>query len=438
MSHLLRRAVRAVSESLDASKGSRFRQNFLSVAKANVLAQALATLSAPLLTRFYAPSDFGGLTLFSSLLSFLLAFSIWRMDWSMPNTRTRAHAASLLLMGFIPLLLISAVLWVMRQSIADRLAFWNGFELVEPFLWLLPIALVGSGVYQLMQAWFIREAMLKPVSKSKVYQSLSLLVLMLLGGIFRLGTLGLIGSTAMSAWVGIGMMVRGAKDLPASLRRVSAKRLYVTWVRFRRETTFSTLVAIVNTLNFSITPLLISQYYNTTELGWYALMQKLAIAPIMLVAAALAQSFWAESARLVKEDLPALRKLYLKTSQRLLYVALAVSAITLAGPLYVGFMFGEENWGGAGAVLAALTPLFLGQIVVSPLSHLLVHSKQHWQFIWDICRLVSLVVVITYLGSTGIPFIQTVFCVSMVYLVMYGVLFGLNVKAFTSERRATR
>ena len=84
---------------LRADQGSRFRRNIVKVVRANVLAQALPLLAAPLLTRLYAPADFGALALFASALSLALAFATLRLEWSLPNARSASAAAALLVLG---------------------------------------------------------------------------------------------------------------------------------------------------------------------------------------------------------------------------------------------------------------------------------------------------------------------------------------------------
>ena len=171
---------------------------------------------------------------------------------------------------------------------------------------------------------------------------------------------------------------------------------------------------------------MLARHYGAAEVGYFALMQRVALGPIGLVGSAVSQSFWAEAAQLLRRDLPALRALYRRSTVRLAWVALPLGALALAGPLYVGPLFGAEAWQAAGWVLAASVPMLLGQAVISPLSHLIVHGRQRWQALWDAARVLLLVLAIEALGRAGAAFAVTVFGVSMVMAVMYGVLFAMN------------
>jgi O-antigen/teichoic acid export membrane protein len=422
-----------VKDALSSSKGSRFRQNFVKVAKANLLAQALSLIAAPFLTRLYTPADYGTVALFSSLLGILLAFATLRFDWSVPNATSRTQAVALLVIGFLALTMVSITTFIVLWLFGSNWTFWQGFQVLGPYLLLLPVALVGSGLHQLMQAWFVREANLTAVSRTKITQSVAGTGLNIVGGVLRLGAWGLIVSSVVAAWVGIGTLLRHATGLRAGLARLSVTKIKISWLRFWRESVLSTFVALINTASLTVTPLLLAQFYSTAEVGWYALMLRLAIVPIGMFTVAIGQSFWSEAASLVKTDRAALRRLYLRSSKRLALLALPVVVVCLLGPLYVGFVFGEE-WAYAGYILAALTPLLFGQIVVSPLSHLVVHRKQHWQLIWDIVRFVLVFLVLMMMGRSQASFALLILVISSINLVMYGLVFLLNLKCLPNEK----
>jgi O-antigen/teichoic acid export membrane protein len=410
--------------------GSRFRQNFIKVARANLIAQILPLLAMPLLTRLYSPSDFGAVALFTSSLSLLLAFSTWRFDWSVPNASTRTVASGLLFLGFIILLFFSLIFWVILWSAGLEWSFWNGFEILGSMLLFLPLAVIGGGLLQLLQSWYIREGDLTAIGRSKINQGIGSTSINIIGGIFGLGILGLIIGVVSSMWLGIITLVKYAQGLYGSLIKLSRKRLYAIGLIYGREATLSSAASLANAASLTVVPLLLAQYYSASEVGWYALMSRLAIAPVTLFTVALGQSFWSEAAILIKKDKTALKKLYLATTKRLAIASIPIILVSLLGPFYVGMLFGQEEWGGAGYILAALFPFLAGQIIISPLTHLIIHHKQHWQLLWNICRFALISSVIISLGTEKFDIALTVFILSIINFLMYGVIFYLNLKCY--------
>ncbi len=411
---------------LSEKEGSRFKLNFVKVVKANSLTFGLSLLFYPLLTRLYTPTDFVVVTLFISLISILSAFASLRFEWSVPNAASHTQATALIVAGFFMVVITTTTTFIVLKLFSSNWSFWRGFQVISPYLLLIPIALVGTSLQQLMQSWFVREADLTAVSKAKITQSLISTILNSACGILKYGALGLIVSSIVASWVGSSLLIRHAKGLRESLRKLPIIELKKSSLQFGKDSVFSSVASLINTMSLTITPFLLAQFYNPKEVGWYALAMRIALTPIGVFTSAIAQSFWAEAASLVKTDRVTLRRLYLRTSKRMAVFAIPVMGLCLLGPLYTEFIFGEV-WANAGYILAALTPQLFGQIVVSPLSHLIVHRKQHWQTLWDVARLTLLVMALIIAGVMNLSIYLTILISSLIMLVMYAILFNLNI-----------
>jgi O-antigen/teichoic acid export membrane protein len=360
-----------------------------------------------------------------------MAFATARLEWSLPNPRSPVQAAALLACG-------AGVLAVVCAAIALAVPWWPRTRLPADWqgmagaLWLLPWVLAGQGLVQLLQAWHVRGADLRPLSRVKLGQSAAQ-VAVALGAALAMGAAagawGLLAGALAGAWVGaIGLAVQ-ASGLRRAGRRLGRRRIAAAWCRYRSQAGWSTLAALLNTLSLTAIPLLLARHYSAAEVGYYALMQRVAFGPIGLVGTAVRQSFWAEAAQQARRDPAALRALFLRSTRRLAVLAIPVAALALAGPWIVGPLFGSAQWQGAGWVLAASVPMLAGQMVVTPLSHLEVHGRQRWQAVWDGARLVLLVAAVEWRGQAGAPLAQAVFWLSAVLGLMYLVLFRMNLRA---------
>lgn len=399
----------------------------MTVIGANVVAQALPIIAAPLLTRIYSPDDFGAITIFTSALSMALAVATARFDWSIPNARATSLAAALLLLGMIALALSSftlALFWFFAPN------FWGS---LNTFGWLLPLTVLGAGAQQLLQAWHVRNATLPGVGKAKIVQSIVNVGVSIASA--GAGFWGLVAGILLGSWAGLWTLWRSATGLTAALRRLTLQRICVAACHFQREATWSTLASAANTASFAVVPLMLARHYSIAEVGYYALMQRVALGPISLVGSAVSQSFWAEAARLVRQDPTALAQLYRRNTVRLGWVSLPLALIALAGPFYIGPIFGAPQWDAAGCVLAASVPMLLGQTAISPLSHLIIHGKQHWQAGWDLIRVLLLVATIECTAHLGATFTLAVLCLSTVMAVMYAILMLMNFRALHMIRR---
>ncbi len=425
MKKFIQERVRRMVDALSSKKGSNFRQNFIKVIKANLFAQSISMLVAPLMTRLYTPADYGTASVFSLILGILGPLSTWKMDWSTPNALSRSQAAATMLLGFTVLFVFCVLITAVLIIFPHYLVLFPAAHQIEPYVFLIPLAVLGSGLQQLLNGWYIRQNDLGAVSQSRIIQSLGSTAFNLSAGWAGLGAKGLIFGSLLTAWLGIGVLIKNAQHLKGSLARLTGRRIAQAYFRFSHEATHSVLVALLNTLTLNLTPLLLANYYSATDYGFYALMSRLAMLPSSLLASAIGQSFWSEAVRLVKDNLAELRRLYLKTTLRLAGLAVGGSVMCLAGPFYVEPVFGAR-WAGAGVTLAAMTPWVFAQFIVSPLSHLVVHRKQNWQLLWEICRFLLLAAVIGHGVYDDLKINMVVLRVSCVMFSLYGALFFMN------------
>lgn len=416
-------------------QSSRFRRNFIKVASANAFSQALPIIVAPILTRLYSPADFGAVALFAALLGIVLSGATMRIDWLVSTVANNKKAANVFIIGVIHAVVLSVAVLLLKISGFYKLIAFVNWQLIDNYLWLLPIALIGSGMQLMLAGWFVRIADLAPIAATTVRQSIGGTALNLFGGIFSFGAGALIISTTSSSWLGVFILARKAREsLGTYVKQTSSLSILASFKKIWRKYTVSGSTGIVNTCGLLLPTVLISTYFTPIELGWYALMQRIATGPVSILTGALGQSFWAEARQLVKKDPSTLRSLFLKNSKRLTLISLPVAVVCLAGPWYVGPIFGFEKWAGAGYVLAALTPFIISQIIVSTLSPIIVIcGEENWLFVWDVIRTILVFSVFVLAHFLSLKFIYAISTFSLLMALMYIVLFLKNLRLLNMQ-----
>lgn len=424
---------------INRARTSRYGRNFLHVVAANALAQSILLAAAPFLSRLYGPEAFGAFGIFTAIVGVGLAVVTGRLEWLIPNPRSHKRAGSLLALGLVITALscfaASLVLaWFPRAALP---ASWT--PLVD-LLGLVPWALAGIGMQQLLQAWHVRGTDLLALSRVKTFQDVANIVAAL-SAVWLFGQSarewGLVAGMMVGAWAGALGLWQTAEQVGPALKRISLRRLVLTWHRYQGQIGWSTLAAVLNASSLAVVPLLLARHYSVAEVGFYTLTQRVAFVPIGVLSSAVRQSFWAEAVQQVRRDPVSLLALFKVSIRRLSWIAAVVALCALAGPLYVGPIFGNEQWERAGWVLAASVPMLIGQIVASPLSHLEVHGKQRWQAMWDSLRIVAFVLILEATGRSALPLPVTVLAMSLVAAVMYVILMLLNVRALKSATATT-
>lgn len=125
-----------------------FLRNVSVLAGGAALAQGLSILAAPLLSRLYAPEDFGVLGVYASLLAIAGVVASLRYELAIPLPEDDAVAGDVLRLALVTCVLISAVAGLVVLVFGSWLVSVLNAPGLAPYLWLLPLGVLVLGLYQ--------------------------------------------------------------------------------------------------------------------------------------------------------------------------------------------------------------------------------------------------------------------------------------------------
>ncbi len=409
---------------------SEFFRNSFYLLRANFIAQFLVVLSAPILTRLYSPEVFGQYAFFSAATYIAVSVATFRFDWSIPNARTGGEAAALLRLGFYCALVTSlAVIALMSITfICQYKVFPNSG--IGHAIFLIPLAILGLSTIELFNSWFVRVGNLEPLGQVKIALSLSNTLLSLLGGLAKIGVAGMIGAFIVSLWIGVAMFFSQTAGIQRDMERARKRRILATFRRFRREAAFSTAVSLTNALSATSSTFLMAIYFTIQELGWFALMQRMALLPVGVISSSIAASFWSKGATLARRgSFLELRLLHLQMTRKLTITIIPIAIGCVSAPFVIGPLFGDNAWTPAGYILLAMMPHIIGAAVFSPTNHLIVYGKQSYQLATDIVSIVLTILSILIATYWHLGIILCTFLVSLSMLFSYILRFWFHLHA---------
>ncbi|MCX7570125.1 oligosaccharide flippase family protein [Tumebacillus sp. DT12] len=373
-------------------KGS-FARRVGVLAGGTVLSQALLVLSSPLLTRLYAPDQFGVYAAFAAVLTVLLVVASWLYEAAIPLPKEEGKAADLLVLSLLAVAVTSGVSWMLLTVFGDAVVRAVGTPALKPFLWLLPVTLFGAGCYQALSYWAIRQQAFGTIAKTKLTQGASTVGGQVGLGLLAFGPLGLLIGDMIGRFAGSLSLARLVwRGEGAPLRQVSWRGMAEMAVRYRRFPLLSGGSSILNSLVLQLPALLLTAFYGVQVVGWYVLAQRVMGVPLQVIGSSMAQVYLAEAAELVKlpaaEREPKLRRLFWRTAKQMLMIGVPIAgAAAVLAPWCFGWIFGSE-WREAGVYVQVLAVMFVLQFVTFPLGgNLFVFERQDLHLIREVCRL---------------------------------------------------
>lgn len=352
-------------------RGGSFANDVVKLVSGTTFAQGLSLLVAPILSRIYSPDDYGIATVFVSVITIIGVVACLRFEQAVMLPERDEIAANLLAAALLITLLISGLSLVLVLSTGATFSRLLNAPDLEPYLWLVPVAVLFRGGFLALNYWNSRKKRFGLLSTSQVIQSTSISGLEVgvgYAGFAQAG--GLISSRIVGS--AVGTFVLGGQTWREDGRVL---RQHTTWhsmiagiSRYRKFLLYSTWSALLNSISWQLPTFLLSAFFSSAVVGWYALGTRVLRLPMSLIGDAIARVFFQRAAESQADG--TLSELVEGVFRKLVkFVMFPLMLLALIGRDLFVIVFGE-NWAEAGVYAQILSPWTIFWFVSSPLSTL--------------------------------------------------------------------
>ena len=388
-------------------------RNSARLLSANVVAQAIGLLVYPILTRMYAPDDFGLLNLFMSIggIFVLISTADYQNAIVLPKEESRARAlvqlCGCLLLAMVVVLVLSIPFSnpIARLFKAPELARW---------WWLMPLYVAGLSAWAILSNYYIRRKSFRRMSVYQMSQSI-----LNAGGKLGFGALGflsggMIVSSILAPILAILVsLFKGGKELLSDLFRIDKPALHAESRAYRNFPLYSMPRSLVSTLGTNLPILMLTPIFGLTEMGYFGMALTLALRPLQMIVQSVYQVLLQRTAQMVNER-QRIGRLLLK------FVA---GAFAILLPLFAGLYFVlpwltevllGTSWRVSGEYIRLLLPWLLIMTAVAPIGFVTdVFSQQRIAFVVEIVYLL-LTAGVLFIGIASGNFRLTILCYALV------------------------
>ena len=321
----------------------------------------------PLLTRIYEPSDFALLAIYTSLIGLLAVVACGRFDIAIPLPESESDGLSLLILSLLIAaifsLLLSLIYWVWGESLLSV------FSLTEfqPFAWLVPLGIFLAACNLCLEYWFARTKQFGFLAKTKIARAASGAGSQVGIGLISRWPAGLI--VGQMVFSGVGAFVQGIRlwlSHGAAIQQQSVTTLKRVAREYSRFPLMSGPEAIFNKIGVHVPVLIIAAMAVGPEAGFLMLAMRILSVPVSLLGVSVQQVYLSEAPQAYREG-----RLQIFTQRVQINLAKAgappLIVLGLLAPLIMETIFGP-GWERAGWIILWLTPSYVVQFIVSPIS----------------------------------------------------------------------
>lgn len=352
-----------------------FCSDFVSVALGSVLAQGLTMLTMPLLSRIYAPSDFGIAAAFGSIMSLLIPMSSLRYFLAIALPKTQKYASVIVNLSLMLQSIYFCFLSLIFIFYGNALLTYFDMENVSDYKILIPFAVFGASIYEMLTQCAIRAKLFSILARTKVSQSFAGGATKVCLGWLGIHPLGLILGTIIGQAGGITSITLALHKIKF-FQRARLFRIRRAVIKYRKFPLYAMPTAIINTAGAQIIPLMVFSFYGATVAGYFSMAHQLLMIPSVFVGNAIGQVFL-QRASIAKYN-GGLGSLCLNTYKTLWKIGIIPMVIlVIAAPFIFKFVLGGA-WGEAGEYAKLLAPITMASFAFSPISYVFnIQNKQN-------------------------------------------------------------
>ena len=374
----------AVGMSLSSIVKSSGIRNFTKLLSANLVAQVIGLVVYPILTRMYAPEDFGLLNLFLSIGGVLIILSTAEYYYAIVLPKEETDAEQVLGVG---------VLWLVATTILVGLsvAFARPISLLfkspdlTSYYWLMPLYVFAMGAWNLLNYWYIRHKEYNPISRYQVSQNV-----LSAGGKLGMGWGGVLhGGMIYSVVVAplislVSSWIYARKTLLPAWRRISWRGVGEQAKLYRNFPCFVLPRSFVNMLAGQMPILLLTPFFGGEAVGFLSLAILLGYTPIGTITRAIYQVMYQQTMEQVHRQKPIgqmFRKFILSASAIIIPV---FAGLWFVLPQLTAWLLGAE-WHISGEYIRWMLPWLYVSLLSCSINFLFdVFMKQKWGLFFEV------------------------------------------------------
>ena len=349
---------------------SGFLHNVWLLTSGTVFAQGLVILALPVLTRLYSPQDFDLLAVYVALIGLISVVSCLRYNIAIPLPEQDEDAMALLALSLLAGCAFSLILVLPVVFAPKATAALLGQMDLAPHLWLVPFGIALASSYNALQYWASRKKRFGLITKTRMTRAVGGVGTQLAFGLTTPIPFGLLLGHALYSGLGvIGLGRNVMRDDHKTIGALDWERMRRVAGQYRRFPFYSVPQTLFDTGGTQLPIIIIAAATAGPEAGFLMLAMRVMGLPMGLIGSSVAQVYLAEAPEKLRDgSLPAFTRRTMWTLFRTGAPPLAVAGAL--SPMLFPIVFGAE-WARAGWLVAWMTPWFILQFVVSPVSMVL-------------------------------------------------------------------
>jgi len=328
-----------------------FIRNVLILASGTAMAQVINMIFSPLITRVYGPEAYGLMGTFSAIIQIIGPIAALSYPIAIVLPKYNNDAKDIIKLSFfitlVNTLLISFLLLLFNDFIVDLFNIGS----ISQFLYLIPVAVLSSGIYQISQQWLVRKNMFRISAKAYLVETLFVNTGKLSTGVLYPYGSVLVFFTAFRQGIRALLMYIFTERIKLrevlSLANYDKNSIIKQAKKYRDFPLYRTPEVTLSAVSSNIPVLLLTSFFGPAAAGFYSIARSVLGIPSTLIAKSVGDVFYPRISK-AAQNKQKITPLLLKSTFYLFLVGLIPYGIIMfIGPWLFNLVFGQ-GWAIAG------------------------------------------------------------------------------------------
>lgn len=367
-----------------------------------IASQAITIAIAPLLTRLFTPEDFGLFSLYVSITSVIGIVICGRYELAIIVPKKEAEGINLVALSVITAGAVSLLLLALIYFFSPFIVILFKTPNLEPWLPVIPFALLFTAGIQILNAWHNRKKRYKDITKGIITTTSSTAATNISTGYFGMSSGLILGNIVGQITTFFKLLIPFVKHDKETLKHIQSKDIINLSKRFFDYPAYNCIPSLLDRFSSMGPIFFLSIFFSPAIVGFYGLTMRILSIPSSLISSSISRVYVQEMSETHHRHEPLL-PLVLNITKIL--VALAIIPIVILipfGPNLFAFAFGEE-WIAAGKISQIICLLVAIRFVVSPLSSIFsIVEKVKIASAWQTCYAFTSIFTLWYFAKLGL------------------------------------
>lgn len=334
-----------------------FNKAIISIFKGNFISQIIMILAIPVITRLYTPEQYNSYSIYLSLVNIFVVISCLRLEVAIPIIENEKESD----LVYINALLISFFIFFINFLIFIAVYFYSG----EWYFLLVPFGVLILGLFNLNHSKYIRKKNFSFISRVRIYQSVVSSTFQIMTGLIYAQLFYLIIGNFLKSSLGVAKLVT-LKEVRGLLKELNQHRNFNIIKKYRKYLTISSCEAFLNSIAIYFPVIAFGLLYDKESGAFVMLAMSIIGLPTLMLGRSIASAYHAYAPESYRKGL--LSKFTESLIKKLfIFCALPLIIVSIFSPYLFEFILGSK-WKMVGEVVQFLTPWFVMQALVSPIS----------------------------------------------------------------------